>query len=71
MTEDPPPARTTRVAIELQAGEPIQGSLSPETGGTHRFVGWIELANALDALRLEAPNDELEARIAALEADGE
>lgn len=42
--------RTTRVALELEPGEPLRGSLDSELT-SQRFCGWLELATALDAAR--------------------
>jgi hypothetical protein len=43
-------SRSTQVEIELGPGEPLQGSIRSHAG-RKAFVGWIELANALEALR--------------------
>lgn len=38
-----------RLELELEPGaEPIAGRLSDETGAHWEFIGWLELATALD-----------------------
>jgi hypothetical protein len=40
-----------RVVIELEPGEPLHGSISAAAGSREPFLGWIELARALEAAR--------------------
>jgi hypothetical protein len=40
-----------RVVLELDAGEPISGSLCGPSGVTEPFRGWVELTSLLERLR--------------------
>jgi hypothetical protein len=43
--------RTSRLELEIQAGEPIRGQLSASGTGALPFHGWLELAAAIQKLR--------------------
>jgi hypothetical protein len=45
------PAQTTQIALELDPGEPISGSIRTTAGATQSFRGWLELATKLEQLR--------------------
>ena len=36
------------ITLELQAGDPIQGTLRDQQGDRHVFRGWLELCAAID-----------------------
>lgn len=43
---------SVKVSVELQAGaEPVAGTVQVEGGPTQPFIGWIELAHAIERAR--------------------
>jgi hypothetical protein len=48
------PAETRRLLRIVFSGDSVRGSLDGD-GGRHRFVGWLELLAAIDALRTDVP----------------
>jgi hypothetical protein len=47
-------AQRTRVILELDGGEPVEGSLTADGGSSHTFTGWMELVAGLQAVIDEA-----------------
>ena len=45
-------AKSARVVLELDPGEPISGWISGSRGPAEPFRGWVELTSKLDRLRL-------------------
>jgi hypothetical protein len=45
------PDMTSRLELEIQAGEPIRGQLSASGTGALSFYGWLELAGAIEQAR--------------------
>jgi hypothetical protein len=39
---------TTRVTVEFEPGEPVQGRLVDGRGAVQAFYGWLELSRALE-----------------------
>jgi hypothetical protein len=50
-----------RLLLELEAGDPIRGSLHVEDGPPQEFAGLLELIAVLDQLRIDAVPDADEA----------
>jgi hypothetical protein len=47
-----------RVVLDLDLdGDPICGSISAADRDSHRFFGWLELADELEVMRKSVPDD--------------
>ena len=45
------PDRTSKLELDIQAGEPIRGQLSASGTGALPFYGWLELVAAIQTAR--------------------
>jgi len=46
---------TSKVELDIQAGDPIRGHLSASGTGALPFYGWLELVAAIQVVRRVAP----------------